>query len=67
MESKLSEERIAELLESEERLKRMRDTAQRASRRRLARINVLVRKAKEQGLTVSEEEIEAELKRVKSK
>ena len=61
--STLSKERIDELLENEVKLNKMKATAERARLKRSARIKLLLTKAKEAGLSVSESEITAELKK----
>ena len=61
MAKQLSEKEMSVMLDKVEKYEKMKATAEKARKRRQAKINVLLRKAKAAEITVSEEEIQAEL------
>lgn len=67
MTNQISEERLNELYEKERQLNTMKVNAQEARLRREARIKLILQKAQEAGISVSEKEVEQFLKTKKTK
>lgn len=61
--SELSQERINQLLEAEAKFKKSRETSMKATKKRNARIAVILRKAMAVGIVATEEEIAEEMKK----
>lgn len=61
-EQKISEERMKELLEMERKAKQYKATADKAYKRRNARINIILTKAEKAGIRVTDAEVDEYLK-----
>ena len=59
----IDDKRLAELEEKERKYEKMKDTAERARKRRDARIKLTLKKAEEAGLSVSDKEVDDFLKK----
>jgi hypothetical protein len=68
MESKkVDEARLEELLAIEATVKAQKEKAKEQGRREWAKMKVILRKAKEAGITASEEEVQVEVKKMEKK